>query len=70
MAAYAYDGMNLLIEAIIKVYPSRELIQKTLSETDFKGVTGVIRFDSKGNRIISPGILEIKNGIPVTEGKE
>ena len=69
VAAYAYDGMNLLIESIIKVYPNRELIQKALSETDFKGVTGVIRFDSKGNRVISPGFLEIKNGIPVTAGK-
>lgn len=66
VAAYAYDGMNLLIEAIRKAGTERENIQKAMAETKYEGVTGIIQFDEKGNRKGIPGFVEIKNGIPVT----
>ncbi len=66
VAAYAYDGMNLLIEAIKKAgAPEREMIQKSLQEIHYEGVTGLIRFDDKGNRMGPFKITRLKNGIPV-----
>lgn len=64
-AAYSYDGINLLIEAIRDSYPDREKLQKSLALIHYNGVTGTILFDEKGNRIGIPGLIEIKNGVPV-----
>ncbi|HAQ17864.1 MAG TPA: hypothetical protein DCR40_01370 [Prolixibacteraceae bacterium] len=64
VAAFAYDGMNLLIEAIRKSGLDREKIQKGLSEIHYEGVTGLIQFDQKGNRSGSLILTPIKNGIP------
>jgi branched-chain amino acid transport system substrate-binding protein len=50
-ACYAYDGMNLIIAAVRKAGTDRENIQKSLSAIHYEGVTGPIRFDSKGNRV-------------------
>jgi branched-chain amino acid transport system substrate-binding protein len=69
VAAYSFDGMNLLIEAIRKAGPDRENIQKALSKIHFEGVTGLIQFDDKGKRMGTPGLIEIKNGVPVTVEK-
>lgn len=64
-AAYSYDSMNLLIEAIKKAGSSeREMIQKALSESNLEGVTGTIHFDEKGNRTGSFELMSLKNGIP------
>jgi branched-chain amino acid transport system substrate-binding protein len=65
VAAYAFDGMNILIEAIGKAGTNRENIQKAMAAIKYEGVTGVIQFDDKGNRKGTPGFAEIKNGIPV-----
>jgi branched-chain amino acid transport system substrate-binding protein len=65
IAAYAYDGMSILIEAIRKAGQDREMIQKYIAEINYEGVTGVIQFDNKGNRRGIPGFVEIKNGCPV-----
>ena len=65
VAAYAYDGMNLLIEAIRKAGTEREKLQKSMADIKYEGVTGIIQFDDKGNRKGAPGLTEIKNGIPV-----
>ncbi len=66
-AAYAFDGMNLLIQAIRNAGTSdREQIQKSLEKIVYKGVTGTIRFDEMGNRE-GPYIISIlKNGVPET----
>jgi branched-chain amino acid transport system substrate-binding protein len=69
VAAYAYDGMNIIIEAIRKGGSDRENIQKILKELNFDGVTGLIQFDANGNRAGTPGLMEIKNGIPVAVEK-
>jgi ABC-type branched-subunit amino acid transport system substrate-binding protein len=46
------------------------MIQKSLSSLNYDGVTGPITFDSKGNRADTCVLKSIKNGIPVTAGKE
>jgi branched-chain amino acid transport system substrate-binding protein len=65
VAAYAYDGMSLLIEAIKTGGLDRVEIQKAMIKTRFEGITGLIRFDDKGNRIGNADLVKIKNGIPV-----
>lgn len=64
VAAYAYDGMNILIEAIKNCGSDRDVVQKTMAKTNYMGVTGSIRFDDKGNRLGSASLIEIQNGIP------
>jgi branched-chain amino acid transport system substrate-binding protein len=66
VAAYAFDGMNLLIEAIRKAgVPDREKIQKSLQNIHYNGITGLIRFDDTGNRIGNFKTTATKNGLPV-----
>ncbi len=65
VAAYSFDGMSLLIEAIRRAGTDRDEIQKILTKIHFEGVTGTIQFDDKGKRIGVPDLIEIKNGIPV-----
>jgi branched-chain amino acid transport system substrate-binding protein len=65
VAAYAYDGMTLIIKAIKNAGTSREQIQKYFKEVNYNGVTGTIRFDERGNRIGEVQLMKIKNGIPV-----
>ena len=60
-AAYAYDGMNLLIESIKVVGFDREKIQKFLTQINYSGVTGSIHFDKMGNRVSPVELVEIKN---------
>lgn len=70
VAAYAYDGMNMITEAIIKAgINDREKIQKALSEINYEGITGNIKFDSKGNRSDALSIMRIKNGVPALTGE-
>ncbi|OFY66038.1 MAG: hypothetical protein A2V64_03270 [Bacteroidetes bacterium RBG_13_43_22] len=70
VASYAYDGMNLLIEAIRHAGTSeRELIQKSLEKIFYEGVTGPISFDKMGNRKDSFFLTTVKNGIPVMADK-
>jgi branched-chain amino acid transport system substrate-binding protein len=66
VAAYAFDGMNLLIEAIrTSGGPEREKIQEALLKIHYEGVTGPIRFDGKGNRVGNVAVVKILNGLPV-----
>jgi branched-chain amino acid transport system substrate-binding protein len=62
VAAYSYDGTNLIIEAVRKAGPDREKIQKSLREINYIGVTGSIQFDDKGNRKGQIGLMRIING--------
>jgi branched-chain amino acid transport system substrate-binding protein len=64
-AAYAYDGINVIIEVIMKSGPDRDKIIDAFAETNFKtGATGEIRFDANGNRMGTPSLMMIKNGNP------
>lgn len=64
IAIFAFDGMNLLVEAIKKAGLERENIQKAFSEIQYEGVTGLIQFDKKGNRIGTIGFVNIAGGYP------
>ena len=66
VAAHAYDGMNILLEAIRKGGTEHETLQRSIAEIKYEGVTGLIKFDDNGNRRGKPGLVIIKNGIPVT----
>ncbi|MFZ2341261.1 MAG: ABC transporter substrate-binding protein [Bacteroidales bacterium] len=64
-AVYSFDAANILISAMRKARSgNREMIQKALEETSYKGVTGTISFDEHGNRKGSFGIVKIRNGVP------
>ena len=68
-AAFAYDGVNLIIESIQNSGTEREAIQKALAGIHFKGITGSIQFDKRGNRNSAVNLVAIKNGIPLAGGK-
>jgi branched-chain amino acid transport system substrate-binding protein len=68
-AAYAFDGMNLIIDAIKHSGFDRENIQESLSKMHYEGVTGSIQFDDRGNRVNAVDIIEINNGIQVNVRK-
>jgi len=67
VAAYAFDGMNLLMEAI-RISRSRDIekIQQALTHISYEGVTGPIRFDARGNREGNFAVVKILNGLPDT----
>lgn len=65
IAAYAFDGMNLIIEAIKSSEYDRDKVQEAMSKSNYRGVTGTIRFDKRGNRLGNPELKELINGIPV-----
>jgi branched-chain amino acid transport system substrate-binding protein len=62
IASYAFDGMNLIIEAIRNAGFTREKIQIALSKIRLEGVTGIIQFDERGNRLGTPKLMELKIG--------
>lgn len=65
VAAYAYDGTKLIIEAIKSSGTERESIQKWLLNMKYTGATGSFRFDEKGNRVGNSVLVKIKDGILV-----
>lgn len=70
IAAYSFDGMNLLLNAIIKAgSPDREKIQAALETIDYNGVTGIIRFDDMGNRAGLTSLTRVVKGIPLSAWK-
>lgn len=77
-AAYAFDGMNAIIEAVTMAKPAlneviddRDKLINAFSEMNFKnGITGNIQFDKNGNRINSVKLMKINDGQPVIFGSE
>ena len=64
VAAYSYDALNMIIEAIRTGGLDHEKIRKALASIKYKGVTGNIEFDDKGNRKGPFQLMKIKNGKP------
>ena len=60
VAAYAYDGMNVILEAVRNSGLDRDKLRDTMAKTYYQGVTGLIQFDDKGNRLGKPLLIEIK----------
>jgi ABC-type branched-subunit amino acid transport system substrate-binding protein len=62
-AAHAYDGMNILIEAIQKAGLNRAKIRDALTEVKhFRGVTGEILLDASHNDIGPIWMAEVRQG--------
>jgi ABC-type branched-subunit amino acid transport system substrate-binding protein len=65
-AAHAYDGMNMIVEAIQMVGLNRVLIRDVLLDLKtfqgYQGVTGEIIFDASWNDIGAIFMAEIENG--------
>jgi ABC-type branched-subunit amino acid transport system substrate-binding protein len=65
-AAHAYDGMNLIIEAVQKVGLNRALIRDILTDMKtfqgYQGVTGPVIFDATWNNVRPIFIAEVNNG--------
>ena len=66
VAAYAFDGINVIIEVIKNAGPDRDKIIDAFSKIDYRdGITGEIQFDKNGNRIGKPGLMRVKDGNPL-----
>jgi len=62
-AAHAYDGMNMTINAIMKVGLNRYLIRDELTGLkSYNGVTGEILFDASWNDVGGIWMADIKDG--------
>lgn len=65
-AAHAYDGMNIIIEAIHKAGLNRALIRDVLTDMKtfqgYKGVTGPVIFDATWNNIRPIYMARVVNG--------
>ena len=64
-AAYAYDGINLLIAAIEKAGPDRSRVMNELrshQSRDWEGITGKMHFDERLNNMASPGMARVEGG--------
>lgn len=63
-AAQAYDGMMLIAEALKRAGSTdRAKVRDALAAIkDYEGVTGKFAFDEKRNPVMTPFVLQIKNG--------
>lgn len=59
MAAYAFDAVKILVEAIKENGSNPEKVKQNLSKTSYVGKTGSIEFDRLGNRksTSTPGVV-------------
>jgi branched-chain amino acid transport system substrate-binding protein len=63
IAAYSYDGMNFLIQAIQAAGLNRARIRDAMAEIKvFHGVTGEMRFDGSGSNISPPVLAVVRDG--------
>lgn len=51
LAAFTYDAVSLVAQAVREAGPSREELQRFFAAVDRRGITGRLRFDESGNRI-------------------
>lgn len=61
VAAYTFDAMNVLINAIKASGYDRDKIYEVMSRTDFEGVTGNVQFDKNGNRRSDLKLVKMAN---------
>jgi ABC-type branched-subunit amino acid transport system substrate-binding protein len=65
-AAHAYDGMNIIIEAVRKAGLNRALIRDLLTDMKtfqgYQGVTGPVYFDGSWNNVRPIFMAEVSNG--------
>ena len=64
-AAYAYDGINVIIGVIKRAGTDRDRIIEAFAEANHKsGITGDIQFDVNGNRSGCARLMTIRKGNP------
>lgn len=64
-AAYAYDGINVIIGVIRRAGVDRDRIIEAFARIKHpSGITGDIQFDENGNRSGSAGLMSIREGKP------
>jgi ABC-type branched-subunit amino acid transport system substrate-binding protein len=65
-AAFAYDGMNMIIGAVEKAGLNRVLIRDVLTDLKtfqgYEGVTGKVEFDATWNNIRPIFMARVRNG--------
>jgi ABC-type branched-subunit amino acid transport system substrate-binding protein len=62
-AAYAYDGAQIMINAVQRAGPNRWRIRDQVCNVDFyQGVTGWMRFDAIGNNISPVPVVRFEHG--------
>jgi branched-chain amino acid transport system substrate-binding protein len=52
-AAFSYDAIMLIINGAKACEADKEKMKETLIHIEFKGTTGIIKFDGKGNRLFT-----------------
>jgi branched-chain amino acid transport system substrate-binding protein len=60
-AAFNYDAVMLVARAIEKCVKYPEDLRARIADTNYRGITGEISFDSHGDVDITPQIFQIKN---------
>ena len=70
IAAYAFDGVSMIINSIVDAGLDHDKILKVLAKMNYQGITGSIKFDERGNRMGAPGLMVIKDGKPVSINKD
>lgn len=64
IAAYAYDGVSLLVDAIEKTGNNKSILPDKISQTSFNGITGTIKFDKNGNRTGELYLMKVNGSKP------
>ena len=64
-AAFAYDGMQVLIEAIGISNMDREKMKDAMMKTRMPGYSGILSFSERGILKNDPELIEIEEGNPV-----
>lgn len=69
-AAYAYDAVNLITEAVKNAGTDYNNIKEWLFRNELDGASGIIKFDENGNLKSSYRMMVIKNGMPAVSSKK
>lgn len=64
-AAFAYDGMQVLIDAIGISNLDRDKMKDAMMKTQVLGYSGILSFNERGILKNEPGLIEIREGNPV-----
>ncbi len=61
VAAYAFDGIKVIVKAIESAGFEPDKIQESMKKIQYQGVTGFVRFDHLGNRVDAAKLIRSDN---------
>lgn len=61
-AAYAYDSLRVVAQAIDSCVQYPQDLRSRLADVSYKGITGDIEFNDKGDVAITPRMFQVKGG--------